>query len=127
VSTRKRSSGARREERATATWLALALWCAVAAAALPAPARAQDEVVVADQGDRSVAVFSILADANVAPIRRLTGALTQLSSPFGVAVDQGSDEIVVTDPGGGFFVRIYPRGQSGQVTRAARSPARTPG
>lgn len=77
-----------------------------------APAAAEDYVGVWDANE--VLVFADGADGNVAPVRRLAGAATQLSTPGAVALDLLNGELFVanydTDT-----VAVYPVGADGDV------------
>ncbi len=50
------------------------------------PAAAQDELYVANAGGDSITVYSRTADGNVTPLRTISGGLTGLSGPVGLAL-----------------------------------------
>jgi|GEM_PF-710589 DNA-binding beta-propeller fold protein YncE len=65
---------------------------------------ARDNLIVTDQLDRQVVVFSATASSSTPPILGITGAdigspcgQFRFQQPFGVAVDPGTDDIVVAD------------------------------
>jgi hypothetical protein len=62
----------------------------------------------------SITVYSRTASGNTAPLRRLSGAATGLSSAFGVAIDPVRDELVVTDIANN-SVRVYARTANGNI------------
>jgi hypothetical protein len=76
----------------------------------------QSEIVVANTGNDSVTTYSRTASDNAKPLRTLTGSVTGLSSPTGIALyidqaiprDPTKDEIVVANSGNN-SVTIYDR------------------
>jgi DNA-binding beta-propeller fold protein YncE len=60
---------------------------------------ANDELLVANNGQNSILVFDRTADGNVAPRRAIRGSKTGISQPMGVAVDNVHNEIWVANFG----------------------------
>jgi len=82
----------------------------------PGAAVAQEELVVANQGNDSITVYARTASGDTAPLRTLSGAATGLSAPQGVALDLVHDELVVANAGiGPPSVTVYARTASGNV------------
>jgi hypothetical protein len=67
-----------------------------------------------------VAVFPAGANGNVGPTRRISGGLTQLDAPLGIAVDKQKNIYVAN--GGNNTITVYAAGSNGNVT-----PTRTIG
>ncbi len=82
------------------------------------PAAAQPAISVVGQGDESVTSFSLTDNGNVPPLRKISGPATQLGSPFGIAVDHGGSELVVTDTADPWSVRWYPLAATGNTAPA---------
>lgn len=68
-------------------------------------------------GGASITVYPLAASGNVAPIRRITGAI--LVEPYGIAVDAAHDELFVASNAYPGQILVYPRTVSG-----AAAPAR---
>jgi hypothetical protein len=64
-------------------------------------------------GNDTVTVYALTASGNAAPVRRLSGASTQLSVPIGIAVDAKNDLLVANRTGG--KVTVYPALATGDV------------
>lgn len=73
----------------------------------------RDEIIVG--GDSSIRVFSRIADGNVHPLRVIEGPTTGLSNIHGVALDQSSRTIFVTDRSDN-AVLAFPQLAEGDVT-----------
>jgi DNA-binding beta-propeller fold protein YncE len=73
---------------------------------------ANDEIVVANNGDNSVLVFQRQANGNVAPKRVIRGALTGVKGPMGVTI--AKDEIYVANFGD-HTALVFPRLATGNV------------
>ena len=58
-------------------------------------------------------VFDKHADGNVAPIRTISGSLTQIDHPFGIAVD--ADENIYVSENATNSITVYPKGANGNV------------
>ncbi len=89
---------------------------------------ASNQLVVANSGDNRVLFFDVKADGDVAPVRVLSGALTELADPVDVVIDEKRDELWVSN-WTGHSVLAYPRTAAGNVAplRAIRSaPQGTP-
>ena len=70
-------------------------------------------------GNSSVTVYSLTASGNTAPIRTLSGALTQLNASMGLAVDTVNNELVVGNVNSS-AITVYSRTASGNI-----APTRT--
>jgi DNA-binding beta-propeller fold protein YncE len=73
-------------------------------------------VVVDAQYPYRVATWSSAADGDVAPLRSITGNMTQLNQPRAVAVDASNNELVVANYGGSYSISVYDRTLNGNVT-----------
>lgn len=91
------------------------LLLAVCAMASGGRAVAQDEFFVTNSNSNSVTVYARRANGNAAPLRTLTGNLTGLSSPSGIAVDLVNDEMFVANKTPPYSVTVYPRTANGNV------------
>jgi hypothetical protein len=72
------------------------------------------EIVVSDAAGKSIAVFPRTASGNTTPLRAISGAATQLSSPVAVAVDAVNDELFVANSDVN-KITVYARTASGNV------------
>ncbi|HEX9369342.1 MAG TPA: hypothetical protein VF921_22105 [Vicinamibacterales bacterium] len=72
----------------------------------------------------SVTIYDGDATGDVAPRRTITGPLSQVDWPMGVAVDEGNDEIFVANNGDSSIL-VFPRTADGNVQprRVIRGPA----
>ena len=87
---------------------------------------ANDEIIVANNGDNSILVFKRTASGNTQPERVIRGALTGINGPMGVALAKG--EIWVANFGD-HSALVFPRAAAGNVppSRIVRNaPAGTP-
>jgi hypothetical protein len=75
---------------------------------------AHNEIIVANNGNNSVLIFSRTASGNVAPIRVIAGDRTGVNHPMGIALDTKNDEIWVSNFGDHTAV-AFPRTASGNV------------
>ncbi len=90
------------------------------AAVVALPAEAQDELFVVNNSNNSVTVYGRTASGDTAPLRTLSGALTGLNSPDGVAVDAVNNELFVVNfnpPS----ITVYPRTWSVSNTPPTRT------
>lgn len=78
-------------------------------------APAQDEIYVSNSNSNSVTVYARNASGNAAPLRVLSGNLTGLGSPSGIAVDLRNNELLVVNKSLPYSVTVYPRLASGNV------------
>lgn len=76
---------------------------------------AQDEIFVSNSNSNAVTVYPLSAQGNAAPLRVLSGNLTGLSSPSGIAVDTINNEIFVVNKTQPYSVTIYSRTANGNV------------
>lgn len=60
-------------------------------------AEAQEELFVSNLGNHSITVYRRTAGGNIAPIRTLSGGLTGLNGPLGIAVDLKNNELLVAN------------------------------
>jgi DNA-binding beta-propeller fold protein YncE len=93
----------------------LSLLLAVTTTATCGTASAVDEIFVTNSNSNAVTVYARRANGNVAPMRTLTGNLTGLSSPSGIAVDEVNDEIYVANKTAPYSVTVYPRSANGNI------------
>jgi DNA-binding beta-propeller fold protein YncE len=88
----------------------------------------RNEIVVANNADNSVLVFSRTASGDAAPVRVIRGPRTGIDRPMGVAVDRKNNELWVANFGNHSAV-VFARGGNGNIApkRVIRSaPAGTP-
>jgi hypothetical protein len=78
--------------------------------------RVHDELVVANSSSatRSITVYPLDGNGNIAPLRTLQGAATGLALPVGVFVDTVNDELIVAN-GNDDSITVYPRTATGNV------------
>jgi hypothetical protein len=76
---------------------------------------AQDEIYVTNSNSNAVTVYALGANGNAAPLRSISGNLTGLSSPSGIAVDLVNGELLVANKTVPYSVTVYPRTASGNV------------
>lgn len=78
-----------------------------------------DQIIVSsrdtDGSLDAVLVFPRTATGNVAPTRKIQGAATTLTSPYGIAVDTVHDELLVIDSGAASRILVFARTASGNV------------
>jgi DNA-binding beta-propeller fold protein YncE len=87
-----------------------------------------DTIVVANNGDSSVLIFSRNATGDASPLRVISGEKTGISHPMGVAIDAQTGEIWVSN-WGDHSALAFDSGATGNVSpkRLIRSaPAGTP-
>lgn len=87
-----------------------------------------DEIAVANNGDKSVLVFRRTATGDIAPLRIIQGPHTGIDSPMGVAIDSKNDELWVANYGD-HTALVFPRTAGGDAVpkRIVRNaPAGTP-
>ena len=73
----------------------------------------------ASGGSDSITIYAAGSNGNVAPMSTISGPLTQLNLPSGIAVDSGGNIYVANDGGdeGGIdAITIYPPGSNGNVS-----------
>ncbi len=63
----------------------------------------------------AVLAFARTATGNTAPIRKIQGATTTLTQPYGIAVDTVNDELLVADAAGSSRVVVFARTATGNV------------
>jgi len=74
-------------------------------------------------GPYRITVFLRTANGNVAPLRTIEGASTQLASPYGMILDPVNDELIVVNAGiaaAGPGISFFPRTASGNVAPSRR-------
>jgi hypothetical protein len=78
--------------------------------------RVHDELVVANSssGNRSITVYPLDGNGDIAPVRKLQGVDTGLLLPVGVFVDTVNDELIVAN-GNDDSITVYPRTATGNV------------
>ncbi len=77
-----------------------------------------DQVFVSSRDSGSldaVLVFPRLATGQVAPMRKIQGAATTLTSPYGIAVDTVHDEVLVVDSAAASRILVFARAANGNV------------
>ncbi len=77
-----------------------------------------NELYVSNGTADSITVYSRTADGNIAPVRTITGAATNLSALRGIAVDTANNEIFVANWANS--ITVYSRAADGNI-----APVRT--
>lgn len=77
-------------------------------------AQAQDELFVPNFNGNSVTVYDRTASGNAVPLRTISGGLTGLSVPIGVAIDPLRNELFVLNRGAN-SVTVFSRAASGNL------------